>query len=105
MTDRWHLEMTLRGPCVEKYAATMPLDEHTARNVQKIKPLGGHFGYLPGTLSMTQAVEVLRSREFRKSLFKDAAWQLSQMLAEYMEDAEGWHDIERVEPAKASLSR
>ena len=40
---------------------------------------------------------VLKRREFRKDLFQDEARRLGALLAERMEDKEGWHGVERQE--------
>jgi hypothetical protein len=52
---------------------------------------------------MDQAVGLMRVREFRKNLFIRAAERLGALLAERMEDAEGWHDTSRIEPARRQL--
>jgi hypothetical protein len=42
-------------------------------------------------------VEVMRTKEFRRSLLKDAARNIGHALADHLEDREGWHGIERAE--------
>ncbi len=49
------------------------------------------------------AVRLMKVREFRKDLFIRCAERLGALLAERMEDAEGWHDAERVAPARKQL--
>jgi hypothetical protein len=49
------------------------------------------------------AVRLMRVREIRKRSFIAAATRLGALLAERMEDAEGWHDVERTEPARKQL--
>ena len=49
------------------------------------------------------AVTLMRVKEFRKELFKQTARRLGALLAERMEDAEGWHDAERIETARRQL--
>jgi len=46
---------------------------------------------------------MMKAREFRKDLFIHAAEHLGALLAERMEDAEGWHDASRIEPARRQL--
>lgn len=46
---------------------------------------------------------VHKCKEMRKSLFRQACERLGALLAERMEDAEGWHDAERIEPARRQL--
>lgn len=53
--------------------------------------------------SFEETIEILRERQFRKELFVSEATRLGNLLAERMEDAEGWHDQSRVEPAKEQL--
>jgi hypothetical protein len=56
-----------------------------------------------GVSNMDQTVRMMRTREFRKALFIQAAERLGTLLAERMEDAEGWHDTGRIEPARRQL--
>lgn len=53
--------------------------------------------------SFGDVVEVIKRKEIRKRLFIAAASQLAAQMAERMEDAEGWHDPDRVEPARKQL--
>ncbi len=55
----------------------------------------------PGSFS--RVAEVMRRKQYRKDLFIRACKQLGSLLAERMEDAEGWHDASRIEPAKKQL--
>ena len=92
------------GEFGEIYTMVIPLDEHVARNCQYVEPLSDRVP-LPGMDTMEEVVAVLRAREFRKDLFKAQATNLGALLAERMEDAEGWHDTSRIEPAKQELKR
>lgn len=56
-----------------------------------------------GLVSMDQAVTMIRTKEMRRDLFKEAAHQLAGMIADRMEDAEGWHDASRIDPARKQL--
>lgn len=56
-----------------------------------------------GLAGMDQTVRMIRVREFRKDLFIQAAERLGALLAERMEDAEGWHDASRIDPARQQL--
>lgn len=56
-----------------------------------------------GLVGFDDAVTMMKVREFRKKLFIEAATRLGALLAERMEDAEGWHDAERIEPARKQL--
>lgn len=46
---------------------------------------------------------LLRTREMRRKLFEHIATSLGVQMADRLEDAEGWHDPERIEPARKSL--
>lgn len=56
-----------------------------------------------GLSTFEGTVALMKRREFRKELFIQAATKLGTLLAERMEDAEGWHDTSRVEPAREQL--
>jgi hypothetical protein len=47
--------------------------------------------------------ELVRTKEMRRKLFMQVAEQLVGQMADHMEDAEGWHDPERVDPARKAL--
>ena len=97
--DDWFLEMSMIGPYGERYTMRLNLDQITAREAHHIPPPA------PGFVRFDDAVEILKRREFRKDLFTEAAQRLGTLLAERMEDAEGWHDASRQEPAKAELAQ
>lgn len=83
------------------------LDKHTARQFQRIDPPITHtVPWLRGVVALNsfeEVVETMKVREFRKDFFIIECKRLGTLLAERMEDAEGWHDLSRVEPAKESL--
>ncbi len=54
-------------------------------------------------MTMGDTIELMKAREFRRDLFMHAAKQLAGQMADRMEDAEGWHDESRIEPARAAL--
>lgn len=56
-----------------------------------------------GIGSFDGAVRMMKAKEFRKDMFVQAAKRLAHLLAERMEDAEGWHDQSRIEPARKEL--
>ena len=55
------------------------------------------FANMAGLGSLEKTINVLKTREFRKSLLQECARNLGARLAEYLEDKEGWHGIERQE--------
>ncbi len=97
----WFLEMSMNGPRGERYVMRVGLDSMTARECSHIEPLPP----VPGLVKFDDAVEILKRREYRKDLFIDQARRLGTLLAERMEDAEGWHGVSRQEPAKEELSQ
>lgn len=60
---------------------------------------------LVGKGDFNRVAEVLRLKQYRRDLFVKQCQCLGELLAERMEDAEGWHDVSRMEPAKAQLKR
>lgn len=54
-------------------------------------------------MRMDDAVELMRTKELRRKIFKDVALQLAGQMADRMEDADGWHDPDRIEPAREAL--
>ena len=97
--DDWSLEMSMIGPHGERWTMRVKLDQATACEYHHIpKPV-------PGFTPFDEAVEILKRREYRKDLFIKEAYRLGTLLAERMEDAEGWHGIKRQEPAKLELSQ
>jgi hypothetical protein len=52
---------------------------------------------------MAETVTIMRTREMRRRLLMEAAQQLAGQMADRMEDAEGWHDPERIEPARKAI--
>jgi hypothetical protein len=72
----------------------------SARAVEEMK-MGAALGV--STVSMTDALNMMRVKQFRRETFIEAAIRLAGQMADAMEDAEGWHDASRVEPARARL--
>lgn len=96
------LMLVFSGPNGERLACAVDLDEHTAREVTRIDPPPPpELGLIPSD----QVVKILRQKQFRKDLFIAEATRLGTLLAERMEDAEGWHGVERQQPAANQLSR
>lgn len=101
MSDRaqFTLQLTLRDNLgySQPLAMAIDLDKElriSARAVDEMKA---------GFANMDQAVTLMKCREFRKDLFLEACRRLGAQLAERMEDAEGWHDYSRIEPARKQL--
>ncbi len=56
-----------------------------------------------GVSTFDGAIHLMKTREIRKDLFIETAKRLGYLLAERMEDAEGWHDYSRIDPARKQL--
>lgn len=102
---RFTLQITLRDNHGYEQPLSMAigLDNEvriSSRAVSDLK-FGAEMGF--PLVSKEGAVEIMRTKELRKHLFIDAAKQLGTLLAERMEDAEGWHDPERIESARKQL--
>jgi hypothetical protein len=100
LKNQWRLEMAMIGPFGERYIMAVSLDDYTAQEIHRVDPPSS-APFIGATFD--EAVKILKRREFRKDLFQEEARRLSALLAERMEDAEGWHDIGRQEPAKKAL--
>lgn len=48
-------------------------------------------------VSFETAVEIMKRKEFRRGLLMSAASQCGEALANFLEDREGWHGIDRQE--------
>lgn len=73
------------------------LDDEVRISSRAVDEMKVGIGTFDGT------IRLMKTREFRKSLFIQMATRLGALLAERMEDAEGWHDASRVEPARKQL--
>jgi hypothetical protein len=96
---RFTLTMTLRDNhgFEPPLAMAVDLDQEVRISTRAVDEMKAGFGNLDGT------VRLMRTREMRKDLFLLAAKRLGALLAERMEDAEGWHDASRIEPAREQL--
>jgi hypothetical protein len=55
------------------------------------------------TMTLGAVVELIRTKEMRRDILVMIANQLAAQLADRLEDAEGWHDASRIDPARKSL--
>lgn len=72
----------------------------SSRAIDEMK-MGADLGV--SLVSFDDVVTLIRTKEMRRELFKDAAVQLAGQMADRMEDAEGWHDPDRIDPARKQL--
>lgn len=105
MSDhRFTLQLTLRdNRSSESLHMAIGVDEAVRicpRVVDDMR-LSSYLGV--SAISSTEVVRTLQTKQLRKRLFKREAERLGALLAERMEDAEGWHDSDRIEPAREQL--
>lgn len=79
----------------EDYRYCLNLPDEVAQDAWEIPPPDHSIPFLCD--SMTTAVKRIKRRVFRKELFTREATRLGVLLAEYMEDKEGWHGEQRKE--------
>ena len=94
---RFTLELTLRDRYGESIHMAIGLDDQVRIAPRAVDEMKAGLG------TFDSSITLMKVREFRKGLFIDAARRLGALLAERMEDAEGWHDTSRVEPARKQL--
>ena len=97
------LRLTFEGGRGEEFTIAISLDECTASDLMIPVAEKRPISFAGNGRRLDRVVEVLRRKQFRKDLFIAECRRLGTLLAERMEDAEGWHDESRVEPAKSQL--
>lgn len=93
------LELSLRPNGIGEQSLHMAIDlDHelriSSRAVDEAKIGFADFG---------SVVTMMKTKEFRRRLFVETAMRLAEQMADRMEDAEGWHDPSRIEPARQQL--
>lgn len=94
---RWTLQLTFKNDQGMSYHMALDIGHDIARTLQRIEP--------PppaelGLATFSDVVTILKRQQFRKDLFVREATRLGHLLAERMEDKEGWHGMEREERLK-----
>lgn len=95
--EDWYMELSICGPFGVRNVVRLPIDTYFAQEHMNIPPP------LPELTGFAEGARVLHRRKVRKEVFDDAAGRLGKVLAERMEDAEGWHGAHRIENATLSL--
>lgn len=72
----------------------------SSRMVDDMK-FGAEIGV--GLVGFDNVVEMIRTKELRRDALEKVAIRLARAMADRLEDAEGWHDPSRVDPARESL--
>lgn len=103
--SRFTLQLTLRDNhgCEQPLSMAIDVDRAlriSSRAIDEMR-MGADLGV--SLASFDDVVTLIRTKEMRRNLFKDLAVQLAGQMADRMEDAEGWHDPDRIEPARKQL--
>lgn len=97
---RFTIELTIRDNYgMESYHHAIGCDQALRISTRAVEELKTGLGLV----GMSNAIELMRTREMRRDLLRQAAVQLAEQMADRMQDAEGWHDTSRVEPARKAL--
>lgn len=95
---RWTLQLTFKNEMGTNYHMAIDIHHYIAREFQQIKPPPrDDIERMLNPMSFADVCEVIKTRQFRKDLFVQEATRLGQLLAERMEDKEGWHGENRAE--------
>src|SRR5882672_1444800 len=100
MREDWTLRLSFTGPFGEHLVMAIEVPADIARNVSKVDPPSR---LAPFERMLDKTVTALKRKEFRKELFIAEATRLGALLVERKEDAEGWHDASRMDPARQQL--
>lgn len=101
---RFTIELTIRDNySMESHHHAIGCDQALRISTRAVDDLkaGPRLGV--GLMSMDSAVTMMKTREMRRDLLKEAAVRLAMQTADRMEDAEGWHDTSRIDPARKAL--
>jgi hypothetical protein len=93
------LTLTFDAGLGERFSMCIDLEEHVASKMERVLPPSS----FPGVETFESVVEKMLAKKFRKDKFIAECHRLGSLLAERMEDAEGWNDESRIEPAKKEL--
>lgn len=93
------LTLTFDAGFGEKYSMCIGIEEYISNEMRSCPPPSS----FPGAETFDSVVHKIKAREFRKDKFIGESTRLGALLAERMEDAEGWNDSSRIESAKEQL--
>lgn len=105
MSDhRFTLQLTLTDSrSFETLHMAIGIDEAVRISPKLIDDMRLDRGLGVSSIDSTEIVRTLQTKIIRKELFRRHAERLGALLAERMEDAEGWHDPSRIGPAREEL--
>ena len=83
----------------------MPVDDEViysgmSPTICEYMEIGAEVG--ASVVSVDQMLNMMQRRDFRRNRLVNEMVRLANSLADYMEDREGWHGMERAERARAS---
>lgn len=103
---RFTIEMTIRDNYTgERWRHAIGCDEALSISARAVEDLRAGPVLGASLMSFNDAVELIRTKELRRVILRDTALRLSGQIADHLQDAEGWHDASRIEPARAALKR
>lgn len=97
------LRLTFDSGNGEQYTIAIGLEDRAASDLMVPAPEKRAISFGGEVHAFDRVVTLLRQKKFRKDLFVRECQRLGMLLAERMEDAEGWHDESRVEQARRQL--
>lgn len=106
MTDqpKFTIQMTIRdNQTGESYHHAVGCDEALRIGTRAVEDLKAGSFLGAALMPMDAAVTLMKTREMRRDLLFHAAKMLAGQMADRMQDAEGWHDTSRIEPARKAL--
>src|SRR3990167_5917275 len=94
--SRFTIELTIRdNEGGDKWVHAIGCDEALSISYRAVDELKAGF-----LTSMDSAVQLMKQREMRRVPLMEAARRLAGQMADRLEDSEGWHDPDRIEPAR-----
>jgi hypothetical protein len=97
---RFTIELTIRDNySMESYHHAIGCDQALRISSRAVEEMKAGIGLV----GMEDAVQMMKTREMRRDLLREAAIMLAGQTADRMQDAEGWHDASRIDPARKAL--
>jgi hypothetical protein len=103
--DRFIIEMTIVDRHFEQPPLTLAIscDRALSISTRAVRNLKDDVACHVTTMTLDQVVELIRTKEMRRDILFETAHRLASQLADRLEDAEGWHDASRIDPARRAL--
>ena len=96
---RFTIELTIHdNHGVDTWSHAIGCDDALAISYRAVDELKAGF-----LTSMDSAVRLMKTRELRREILLQTACRLAAQMADRLEDSEGWHDPDRIEPARRAL--